>query len=155
MKWWHIWLITRLSGVQGLFTGVAVASGVAAAVALCVWLINAGFAADYGDREDDRAKKEVATHRSYAKTGKKHLKPAIIICIITAICAVLIPNTKEAVAIYVIPMVANDEQVQAIPEKGLELLNLKFDEWIGDMQETVGKAVKEEIEKVIEDEVTE
>jgi hypothetical protein len=43
---------------------------------------------------------------------------------------VLIPTKNEAIAIYVIPKIANNEQIQSIPPKLLELVDIKLDELI-------------------------
>jgi len=49
--------------------------------------------------------------------------------------ALLIPTTKKAVAIYMIPKIANNEQVQKLPDNALKFLNGKFEAWIADMTE--------------------
>jgi len=57
----------------------------------------------------------------------------IIFCFLAAITAFL-PTTKEAVAIYMIPKIANNEQVQKLPDNAMKFLNGKFEEWIKDME---------------------
>ena len=52
---------------------------------------------------------------------------AIFIILVT-----LIPSTKEACAIYLIPKIANNEQVQKIPDNFAKLFNVKMEEWIKD-----------------------
>jgi hypothetical protein len=43
------------------------------------------------------------------------------------------PSTKEMVAIYMIPKIVNNEQVQKLPDNAMKFLNGKFEEWINDM----------------------
>jgi len=61
---------------------------------------------------------------------KKYIKWSILMLVIGTLLTTFIPSTKELVAIYAIPKVVNNEQVQAIPEKLLELANLKLDDLI-------------------------
>jgi len=58
------------------------------------------------------------------------LRIPITILLIGILLFLFIPSTKEACAIYLIPKIINNEQVQHVPEKALRLLNAKFDEWI-------------------------
>lgn len=64
------------------------------------------------------------------KNAKKYFNLGALALIIGALMKTFIPSTKELVAIYAIPRVVNNEQVQAIPEKLLELANLKLDDLI-------------------------
>ena len=50
----------------------------------------------------------------------------VLLCLIVA--AVLVPTTKEMCAIKAIPMIINNEQVQELPNKVLELANDWMDE---------------------------
>lgn len=61
---------------------------------------------------------------------KKYIKLSVFAVVLGALLTTFIPSTKELVAIYAIPKVVNNEQVQAIPEKLLELANLKLDDLI-------------------------
>lgn len=62
------------------------------------------------------------------ETVKKQFSISVLTTIIGGLLLTFIPTTKELVAIYTIPKVVNNEQVQAIPEKLLELANLKLDD---------------------------
>ena len=46
-----------------------------------------------------------------------------------------IPTTKEVAAIYLIPKIANNKNVQQIPYNTARLLNEKLKEWVADMLE--------------------
>ena len=56
----------------------------------------------------------------------------LIICVPAMLIGVATPSTKQAVAIYLIPKIANNEQIQQVPENALRLLNSKLEEWIQD-----------------------
>lgn len=61
-----------------------------------------------------------------------------LLVFIIVICTFL-PSTKEAVAIYMIPKIANNEQLQKLPDNALRLLNTKFEEWINSIDPKKGK----------------
>jgi len=45
-----------------------------------------------------------------------------------------IPTTKEFAAIYLIPKVVNNEQVQKLPDNAVRLMNEKLEQWIEDVR---------------------
>jgi hypothetical protein len=63
---------------------------------------------------------------------RKSLLGVFVLCVIVAIGGSLIPSTKEAAAIYLLPKIVNNEKVQKLPENFTNLLNAKMEEWIGD-----------------------
>jgi len=64
------------------------------------------------------------------KPAKKYSKWFVVSIIAGALLITFIPSTKELVAIYGIPKVVNNEQVQTIPEKLLEFANIKLDDLV-------------------------
>lgn len=64
----------------------------------------------------------------------KKLKPFLINSVISlaifSIIFTLIPSTKTALAMYTIPDILNNKKVQAIPDKALDLINQKLDEYL-------------------------
>lgn len=76
-----------------------------------------------------RAGEEPKTSDSF-KFVIKSFKSGLIILVIGTLLKTFIPSTKELVAIYGIPKVVNNEQVQAIPEKLLEFANIKLDDLV-------------------------
>ena len=74
------------------------------------------------DRHDDVAEKCL-------QGVKKTLLPAIVFVLL----AVAVPTQKEAAAIYLIPKLVNNEQVQDIAGKSLDILTLKLNEWVADL----------------------
>ena len=66
-----------------------------------------------------------------AKWGKKVLRkiPVIVLsALLFFIVSVLTPTTKEMCAIKIVPLIANDEQVQELPSKFVDLANEWFEE---------------------------
>lgn len=65
------------------------------------------------------------------------VKKSFMICAATMtffiILATFLPSTKEAVAIYILPKIVNNEQIQKLPDNALQLMNTKMEEWIKDM----------------------
>ena len=65
---------------------------------------------------------------------KKHWKKPPLALIVCLLLATMIPSTKTAIAMYVIPQVMNSEAAQKVPDilnKSLELIDKKLDESLG------------------------
>ena len=105
MTWFDVYLFTRLDNINFFFVMICMLSIVIG----CITVL-----------------------------GEKMVKRGWIwfaaIALISGVLSCLIPTTKEAAAIYLIPKLANNEQVHAIPENALKLLNLKFQAWIEEME---------------------
>lgn len=54
------------------------------------------------------------------------------ISFLIGIISVFSPSTKECAMIYLIPKIANNEQIQKVPDNAARLLNAKMEEWIND-----------------------
>ena len=74
------------------------------------------------DYDDDVAEKCL---RGFKKT----LLPAVVFVLL----AVAVPTQKEAAAIYLVPKLVNNEHVQDIAGKSLDILTLKLNEWVADL----------------------
>lgn len=67
------------------------------------------------------------------------MRRAFVVGFISALINVFIPSTKEAVAIYVVPAIANNESVRAIPETAVKMA----DEWLkGELDKLMEKKKK-------------
>jgi hypothetical protein len=75
-----------------------------------------------GDEED-------GVRKSMNSIIKKCTVSLILLCTLST----FIPSTKEAIAIYAIPKIANNEKLQIITKNGAELISLKLKEWIDEM----------------------
>lgn len=110
-----IYVITRLDSILGTLWGATVISIIALlvfVVLLCPAFIE----------EMDELK----------KVCKKGIITSSVCLITFGILMALVPTTKEAVAIWAIPKIANDETVQHIPKDFAKLIDTKLQEWIND-----------------------
>ena len=71
---------------------------------------------EYGDS------KETAFHR-YKNRLTKYISALITAVVLTA----FIPNTKQVAALYILPPVINNEQVQQLPSELLDVLGLSLE----------------------------
>lgn len=68
---------------------------------------------------------------------KKLIKNAIIFPVIATLFFIsgnLIPSSSTLAAMYLLPKLAQNQQLQQIPDKALTLLNDKLEEWIKQTQ---------------------
>ena len=69
------------------------------------------------------------------KWVKKWIKSSFAIAFISISFAVFTPDSKTLAAMYLIPKLAESDDIQKIPDKALKALNLKLDEWVKDLSE--------------------
>lgn len=112
----NIYLITRLDNIEFAFIVGAMLSFVVCAAFT--------FAIICRITEDD---KELLERMA------KPAKVALVVFILFLTGIVLTPNAKDAAAIYLIPKIANNEQIQDIGGNALDILQNKFQEWVDDM----------------------
>lgn len=109
------WL-TRMTGLHNGAIGIgltfAILTGIALVVSVCCWAM--------GD----------STERPQGKKFFKISAPCFIMSVLLIISSVFIPTTKEMCAIKAIPVIVNNEQVQELPNKVVELAN----EWIDELK---------------------
>ena len=107
MSSWTIYLITRLEYIR-IMVGVLLAIGFIGFI-MAAWLWGCAFI-------DGDVKLRVTTKYLC-------LKILLPVTIIFAILLSAIPDTKEIVAIYLIPKIVNNEQVLKLPNTILEFLD--------------------------------
>lgn len=61
---------------------------------------------------------------------KKTVKNFVIAFIIAGLFVSFTPSSKTVAAMYLIPKIANNEMINQIPEKALNVLNKKLDSWL-------------------------
>jgi len=69
-----------------------------------------------------------------------------LISLISLLVSLFIPTTKQVCAMWVIPKIANNEQVQEIPDKIMEVAN----EWIDEIRPHQGRVITRKGQKVNE-----
>jgi MFS family permease len=57
----------------------------------------------------------------------------VSVLIFLSLCIALVPTTKEAIAIYALPKIVNNEKVQQIPENAVYLINRQMEAWLKDL----------------------
>lgn len=137
MSGWTIYWITRLDSLQGLAIACAIAGGGAIAFLAVGWWLFADDAKMYDQFSDE--KQRAASLRAKSRLCLRWLRVVPVFFVLALLAAVLTPSMKEAAAIYLIPKIVNNEQVQQVPDKAMQLLQGKLDEWIS---ETAGKKEK-------------
>lgn len=115
-----IYWFTRLDGVVGFCTAITATAGIITLFCFVVWICT------FDDVHNGEAIRKVC---------KRIFKVFIPIFILFWLCCLLIPTSKEMAGIYLLPKIANNENVKAIPNKSMEIVNLKLDEWIKDMRD--------------------
>jgi hypothetical protein len=125
MNWFTIYIFTRLDsindGIGALFLVPAVLGGIVLGFCGTNYLLDLDFVDD-----TERWEKKFPVI-------KKWYKRLIIYLIVVGFIWIITPNTKEFAAIYLIPKIVNNEQVQQVPDKALNILSMKLDEWINDL----------------------
>lgn len=107
---WDIYLITRLQGLVLCF-------GVFAFLLLAIAFIAGIY---------------VIVEEEMEEHGRK-IWALLIGGIICVVLTCFVPTTKEAVAIWALPKIANNETVQEIPDNFAKLVNKKLQEWMKDV----------------------
>lgn len=117
-----IYWLTRLDGVGGLLTTVAVLCIIASVVCLVCALIHGDMRITFPSMY-----RSVPDARSGYFRAVRWLLPLAFVC---GFASVLTPSTKEAVAIVVIPRIANNEDVHGL---GSDVVGLAR-EWLDELR---------------------
>jgi len=110
-----IYWITRLDGIYGASLAFMVVSGV-------VIIFTSIFAVPVWADDDDDLKPVII----------RLFKIFVPMLIFFTCAAILVPTTKEAVAIYALPAISRNDDMQEIPANTAKLINEKLKEWIDD-----------------------
>jgi hypothetical protein len=119
MEWWHVYLFTRLDGLNtliGLLVAISVLSWIIIGI---VWFINTGIDNDVAAR------------------AKKLFINSAAVPVVLAVLMVFVPSQKEAAAIYLLPKLAHSDfakEAQQLPTDAAKLMRLKLESWIADME---------------------
>lgn len=112
MTHFQMYLITILDGVVALELLLAIGFGTFSLIAAFNWGFNSGL---YGPSE----------------AGKRIFYKSWWIPVIFSALFAVTPSTKQAIAIYVVPKVVNNQDIQAIGEDSLKLVK----QWLEDQLE--------------------
>jgi len=118
MDAWTIYWITRLTGIKLLFGIPGITLLIVAGVGFGLFM----FAYFFEDDDDVLPALNIST-------------VGLVVGFFMFTTFLFIPTTKEAVAIYALPKIANNEQVQEIGSNGMEYINEQLKAWIDDVRE--------------------
>lgn len=127
MEWWHIYLFTRLDGLNMMMMILIGASLVG-----LIWCGIISFT-------------YCGSHTSLSEDEKIQLQlraklPRLVIgWFLLLLVAIAIPSQKEAAAIYLLPKLAHSDfakEAQQIPTNAAKIMRLKLESWITDMEPT-------------------
>lgn len=116
-----IYWITRMDYLQGLALVITITLSICCLIGVIISCI-AKYSSNY-EEERERGKKAF-----------QQLLPFTLLCFVLLCGAMLIPSSKEYCAIKAIPVIVNNEQVQELPNKVVELAN----EWINELKPSKG-----------------
>jgi hypothetical protein len=128
-----LYLLVKLDSIQGLFIGLSVGSGI---IAFCLVMF-------YAVTEGEASQKIYDTCKWYRN------RIFIPLFIFSIILATLLPSTKETAFIYLASKITQSEQAQSmgknlinIPDKALEIINIKMNEYLNDVKGEVKQLQK-------------
>jgi hypothetical protein len=135
---WLVYVISLLSGLNGMFALAAAASSMAFVFLLIYRAAECSQASYYSDADNKlRAEK--------AEWCMTHVKSALIVMICSSTVITFLPSEKTAymmVGAYAAQKVAENEKVQETGGKVMNLINQKLDEYIDEGIEKVQKRGK-------------
>lgn len=126
MNEWTIYWITRLDAIYGIGVVMIIFTAALGICGLCL----APIVKDILDNHDDRNRPLVINIIKYI----------VVSMIIGILISCFVPTTKEAIAIWAVPKVLNNQQVQQLPDNALKLVNEQLKAWMdGIAKEQAGK----------------
>jgi len=120
----QIYWITRLDSINVALEVLSIAFGVVGSLGLIMSII--GYFANKVDEQYEQNAK-------FIPICKRCIWYSVGVLLLTFICAAgltFLPTTKEMCAIKIIPVIANNEGVQELPQKAVELAN----EWMEELK---------------------
>lgn len=132
---WDIYLLTRLDSLLSFAQGLCVLTIIGLIVCLVGSLVSCLCA-------DEMAE-------GIPKKWRKAFWIVLPITIFINFVEITIPSTKTVVAMWGIPKIVNNEELQQIPSNATKFINSQLKEWIEEYVDTGKEVVKE----VIKDEV--
>ena len=118
----EVYLITRLTALNGFFFAIAMITGIIAVVGVIVYGVNS--IDEYRYNEESQA------------TLKKWVRNCTITCVMFTLFNIFTPTTKDAMIIYgigtTVDFLQENENVQQLPDKCVKALNDWVDSLVGD-----------------------
>lgn len=124
----EVYMIMQLDSLISLFKGFAWAAGILGVMFFAFGLICWASSIE----EEDQG---IILGRKCFKFTTWVCVPALLFCMVTS---TLLPNTKTIAAMYLVPTVINNEQVQKLPEDLLKLFRGLIKDWTPKIEEKEG-----------------
>lgn len=121
MSGFMLYLFTRLDSFCSLLSGLAVVSIICLFVLSMLYLIFKKLDGRYYDAEEERYVYE------WIKVYEKHIKKLLRLVFILVTLKTLIPSSKEASLIYVIPKLSNSEITDKLKKDVPDIYNLAME----------------------------
>lgn len=115
MSKFELYLLTRLDGIQELFAGIAIASGIFIFFAIILGPLLMDSLSDY-------------IEEPFRKTAS-WVKRLVFTAAICGLISVSIPSTKDLAIIYGLNYITNNEEAQKLPDNVLKTINKQLEEW--------------------------
>ena len=128
--------MTRADAVLAL----AITACIFSAIATLVFTLVSMFSAHENRQYKARYREEEPFYINWARPW---IKPSVITLIISLILSVGVPDTKTLAAIYLLPKIAQNEDVAKLPATTARFLNAKLEEWIQDSLSEKQKSKKD------------
>jgi hypothetical protein len=119
-----LWLFFVLDRVISVFDSIFVVSVFYCIGAFLIWAIGCGVTSD---ENDDEKKKQKWWKDGFKKATRPYTILVTVLLPVSLFISVLLPNTKEAVAIVVVPKVleyaSNSPELKKIPDNLMKMTN--------------------------------
>ena len=123
MSMWFVYFLIKLDSLGNLFTATTIFIGLVLFVSGIVWVWCS---------EQPTTAGEEKTRKFVEKHIMKKFYAILFVFFLTL--TTLLPTTKQAIVIYALPKIANNEQVKELPSNAVKLINEKMKQWLEEME---------------------
>ncbi|MBP9706794.1 MAG: hypothetical protein KBD78_04070 [Oligoflexales bacterium] len=117
---WIIYLFGVLDNLQYVLIPIFVLSAIV--ILICALYSTSSIPFELGLDESER--------KAISKTRSLFTK---VLCA-ALLLAIFVPDSKTVAAMYLIPKISENKQLNQIPDKVLNILNKKLDDWVTELQ---------------------
>lgn len=116
------WII-KLSSIKSLFSCLCGLFGTFSIIGFIVFIISKCYHGSYDIKTNELYGKEAHNSKMIKDMFLLIFKVSSILWVVSLLINTFLPSTEEMAVIYVIPKIVNNESIQQIPEKLLNLAN--------------------------------
>ena len=114
---WMVYLFLKLDAFISLGIAILIVIGSFMGIVAVVW---------------SNVENEEAANKCRVLIFKKKLWICIVAC---SLFITILPTTKQAVVIYLLPKIVNNETIRSVPETAGKIIKQKMEEWLEDIEE--------------------